>query len=138
MVSGAFIKLKHNKYFNQNAKQNISKSERRSDAKNRENQTKSDRLFDVISDPYNYISKVIKKNRKGFRNGDGVHFPPQINLTVSFGYDKSVKEKFGSESTIKMWLDEVFIHMITYYQHPSLKTTINLHVSFWFVYLYFL
>jgi hypothetical protein len=133
-VSGASLKLNDSKYFNQDPKQNTSKSERTPDAGKRKDQRKSDRLLDVISDPYNYISKVIKKNRKGYRNGDRVNFPSQINLTVSFGYDKSIKEKFGSESTIKMWLDEVFIHMITYYQHPSLKTTINLRVSFFFIF----
>ena len=128
-LSVAPIRLKDTKYFNQDLTRSMRKSERTHDAGYREYTTKSDRLFDVISDPYNYLSKVNKKNRNGYRNGDRVIFPPRINLTISFGYDKSVKEKFGSDSTVKMWLDEVFIHITTYYQHPSLKTTINLHVS---------
>ena len=117
----------------------MSESEKPHSAGKRETKNKTNKLLDEISDPYNYISKMMKNIKKGrsYRNGDQVNLPPQINLTISFGYDKSVKEKFDNDSNIKMWLDEVLIHMSTYYQHPSLQTTINLHVTYRFNDWYF-
>ena len=70
------------------------------------------------------------KIKEGYRiKSTNKEIPSRINITVGFGYDNSVKEKVGSKSLTRTWLDEVFIHMTTYFQHPSLQTKIDLQVS---------
>ena len=72
----------------------------------------------------------LGKIKEGYRiKSTNNEIPSRINITVGFGYDNSVKEKVGSKSLTRAWLEEVFIHMMAYFQHPSLQTKIDLQVS---------
>ena len=88
-----------------------------------------DTLFDAVSDPHDIQSASLEERNGGYRKlSINNKLPARINVTVGFGYDKSVKEKIGNKSSVKTWLEETFIHMTTYYQHPSLQTKIELKV----------
>ena len=88
---------------------------------------KGDNLFDAIS--HDIKSTSFKERKEGYRKlSINNKLPASINVTVGFGYDKSVEEKIGNKSSVKTWLEETFIHMTTYYQHPSLQTKIELKV----------
>ena len=90
---------------------------------------KGDNLFDAVSDPHDIQSTSLEERNGGFRKlSINNKLPVSINVTVGFGYDKSVEEKIGNKSSVKTWLEETFIHMTTYYQHPSLQTKIELKV----------
>ena len=87
------------------------------------------KLVDEVADPYNYLARRLGKKNGGFRiQKTNNKIPSRINITVGFGYDKSVVENLGNKSAIRTWLEEVFIHMTTYFQHPSLPTKIDLKV----------
>ena len=62
-------------------------------------------------------------------------FPEEINITIAYGYDKSVKEYFEYEYStdwkieMKSWIRDIHTHAQSSYWLNSLKSKINLKVS---------
>ena len=63
------------------------------------------------------------------------NFPQEINITIAYGYDKSVKEYFMYEYLtdwkieMKSWIRDIHTHAQSSYWLNSLKSKINLKVS---------
>ena len=62
-------------------------------------------------------------------------FPKELNITIIYGYERSVKDYFVNESKdewdIQMdnWMKDLHTHTQSFYWLTSLKTRINLHVG---------
>ena len=65
-------------------------------------------------------------------------FPRELTVTITYGFDQSVKEHFqnnsineaGWEIELESWIRSIHTHMQGFYWHPSLKTRINLKVRY--------
>ena len=62
-------------------------------------------------------------------------FPKELNLTLVYGYERSVKDYFIEEYTsdwdtqIKNWIKDIHTHTQSFYWLTSLKTKMNLQVG---------
>ena len=62
-------------------------------------------------------------------------FPKELNITLVYGYERSVKDYFINEypsdwdTQIKNWIKDIHTHTQSFYWSPSLKTKINLQVG---------
>ena len=62
-------------------------------------------------------------------------FPKELNITLVYGYERSVKDYFINEypsdwdTQIKNWIKDIHTHTQSFYWLTSLKTKINLQVG---------